>query len=100
MSLFRIGNETPSLALGRVTLDSMALAATLLTYSEQNAEYTQALQRMIDYNQLTLTDEMQLYEREPVYFDQDRVARLIQRPAESWTINSNKQTTHDRNSPD
>lgn len=54
---------------GRVTLDSNALAATLLGYSEQGAEYTTALQEMIGFNQLTLLDNIELSAGEPVYFD-------------------------------
>lgn len=54
---------------GRVTLDSKALAATLLDYSEQGAEYTSGLQEMITFNQLALLDNLELSAGEPIYFD-------------------------------
>ncbi len=55
--------------VGRVTLDSNALAATLLSYSEQGEAYTAGLQEMIRFNQLTLLDDAVLASGEPVYFD-------------------------------
>lgn len=73
---------------GRVTLDSKALAATLLAYSEQCAEYTSALQEMIDYNRLALTNELQLAEREPVYFDQGPRDFGSSAPCRTRTIDS------------
>lgn len=54
---------------GRVALDSMTLAATLQAYSELGSEYTSALQEMIAFNKLTLTDDLRLDNSDPVYFD-------------------------------
>ena len=54
---------------GRVSLDGHALAATLLSYSERGEEYTKEIQGIIDYNRLTLADDLRLLEGEPIYFD-------------------------------
>lgn len=56
-------------AKGRFNFDAIALAGTLLAYSERGAEYTEDLQGMMRFNRLELADQVRLLEGEPIFFD-------------------------------
>jgi uncharacterized FlgJ-related protein len=54
---------------GQIHLDGIALAGTLIYYSERREEYTQELQGMMRHNRLELADRVRLIEGDPIFFD-------------------------------
>ena len=56
-------------SLGRIAMDSKKLAATLTSYSERGAAYTDELQETIRFNSLDRADNLRLIQGRPIYFD-------------------------------